>query len=186
MKKWFRSFNVLVVGFASALVLAAVAYAEEKEPEEKTKSEVIEMSREQVDRFIKALPVFIEEFPEYNPSLQASIGGKPDISSFNVEENVRKLNDFSAKFGYNDFNEFTRHFTGVLTGYTCLKAIEAKAMLDAQAKALPPETFAVIQAQMGPMLETIAEMKKAVSPELLEILKPRMRELDKIMGIGQK
>ncbi|MBN1864444.1 MAG: hypothetical protein JW808_06050 [Victivallales bacterium] len=175
----------VAVALLPEFMYQGILKADEGDAEKTEEKVVISMTPEQVARFIEVLPEFLDAFPDYNPVRHGlpSSPVKPDMDGLNAEENLLKLNEFSARNGYKNFEEFTRHFSGTITGYAYLKTVEAKEMFDAQAKTLPPETAALFSAQMAPLLQSMEELRKSVSPELIQALKPRMSDLDKIMGV---
>ncbi len=183
MKSGFSGLALMLAVLMPAFMLTGVLTAEGNEADEAEDAELVSMSPEQVASFVKALPEFLKAFPEYSPMRQGL--GAPVVSLENLpaDQKLRKLNQFSVKNGYKDFEEFTSHFSGALTAYTYLKTLEAKEMFEAQVKSLPPVTAAIISAQMAPLLQSMEELKKSVSPKLVQALKPHMQEMDKIMGI---
>lgn len=153
-------------------------------PGKETKK-AISLNAKQVSECVKVLPVFIKEFPEFNPlkGAKGKPGAKPNMAAMIAEAKIKKLDAFSVKHGYKDFNNFARHFTGVMSGYMYYKTLEAKKMFDAQAKNLPPETAMIMAAQMKPINSSLEKLKKTVTPELLAAVKPHVAELNKIMGL---
>lgn len=179
MKSFRVSFMIVAVlswGFMFETASAKPAHENKK---------VISLSKQEVDKCVKVLPIFIKEFPDFNP--MKSQKGKPaeknNITDIVAGDKLKKLDAFSVKHGYKNFNDFARNFTGIMSAYMYFKTLEAKKMFDLQAKDLPPEVAALMATQMKPINANLEKLKKKVSPELLEAVESQVSKIDGIFGI---
>ena len=170
--------------FILALCLTLSVTAGEKKQKE-TKKKVISLTQKEVVKCIQVLPLFMKEFPAFNPltGTGAKATGKPNMTGLVSGANLNKLNAFATKNGYADFKDFAEDFSGVIAGYMYYKTKDAQKMLQEQLKALPPEAAGLFQAQLSPINDTVNKLKATVTPEVLKAIKPHMAAMDKIMGL---
>lgn len=183
MKKMFLSVIMMAV-FSTGLSLSG------QSAPDFSKVSFGKVSGADVDKVIKVLPDFLKEVKNVNAKGAQAKGANPAVCGelaariMAAAATSNLNNEFLKAHGYSNITEFSGKLTPVMLAYSVIKMEEAKQMLLAQTKNMPANTpenvKTMMQSQAQLVDKQLVPMKKALSPELINSVKAKVPEIDKI------
>lgn len=138
--------------------------------------EQIQLKDADVQKFMKAFPEYMKEVSAMGPEK-----ANPEMLLMNALKDMGKWEGFIKSQGYSNLIEFVNSSGAILTAYSCLKMDEATAKMKEESKNMAPEMQTLMKAQFSSLESQLADMRKNVPPENLQLIGKHMKQLDELL-----
>lgn len=146
----------------------------------------IKLTQAQVDKCVKIIPAYFNEFKNEKRKIQnINKGSTPSTSVETLLSNAKmlsKLKTFASQNGYSDFNDFIVSFSGVMMSYGYLKIKQSEKLIAAKLKQLPPQMKAMVQPQINALKKVKKQYAEKLTKETIKAVSAHMSEIDSVLA----